>query len=108
MQAKYYDKKHRDVEFTEGELVLLSTKSLKMKGIPRKLKKRFVGPFKIEQKIGQQVYKLLLPETWKVHPVFHISLLKKWNMASLQEDEEPADDDLEVEEPLWSQVSWVD
>ena len=82
-QAKYYDKKHRDVEFTEGELVLLSTRNLKMKGILGKLKKRFVGPFKIEQKIGQQAYKLLLPETWEVHPVFHISLLKKWNTASL-------------------------
>ena len=45
LQAKYYDKKHRNVEFTEGELVLLSTRNLKMKGIPGKLKKRFVGPF---------------------------------------------------------------
>ena len=50
-QAKYYDKKHRDIEFNEGELVLLSTRNLKMKRIPGKLKKRFVGPFKIEHKI---------------------------------------------------------
>ena len=65
LQAKYYDKKHRDIEFNEGELVLLSTRNLKMKGIPGKLKKRFVGPFKIEQRIGQQAYRLSLPETWK-------------------------------------------
>ena len=45
LQAKYYDKKHRDIEFNEGELVLLSTRNLKMKGIPGKLKKRFVGLF---------------------------------------------------------------
>ena len=102
LQAKYYNKKHKDIEFDAGELVLLSTRNLKMKGIPEKLKKRFVGPFKIEERIGQQAYKLSLPENWKIHPVFHISLLKRWNTASLQEDEEvPADDDLELEEPYY-------
>ena len=48
LQAKYCNKKHRDIEFDVGELVLPSTRNLKMKGIPEKLKKRFVGPFKIE------------------------------------------------------------
>ena len=85
LQAKYYNKKHRDFEFNVGELVLLSTRNLRMKGIPEKLKKRFVGPFKVEQRIGQQAYKLSLPENWKIHPVFHISLFKRWNIASLQE-----------------------
>ena len=101
LQAKYYDKKHRSVEFDEGEMVLLSSRNLKMKGIPGKLKKRFVGPFKIEQRIGQQAYKLSLPDSWKIHPVFHVSLLKSWHTASLQEDEEPIDDDLELEEPYY-------
>ena len=73
-----------------------------MKGIPKKLKKRFVGPFKIEQRIEQQAYKLSLPKNWKVHLVFHISLLKKWNTTSLQEEEEvPTDDDLKVKEPYY-------
>ena len=73
-----------------------------MKEILEKSKKRFVGPFKIEQRIGQQAYKLSLPENWKIYPDFHISLLKRWNVASLQEEEEvPADDDLEVEEPYY-------
>ena len=48
VQAKYYNRKHRDIEFNDGELVFLSTRNLKMKGIPEKLKKRFVGPFKVE------------------------------------------------------------
>ena len=34
--------------------------------------------------------------------MFHISLIKRWNAASLQEEEEvPADDDLELEEPYY-------
>ena len=53
LQAKYYNKKHRDIDFNVGELVLLSTWNLRMKRIPEKLKKRFVGPFKVEQQIGQ-------------------------------------------------------
>ena len=82
--------------------MLLSTQSLKIKGIPEKLKKRFVEPFKVEQRIGQQAYKLSLPENWKIQLVFHIYLLKRWNAASLQEEEEiPGDDDLEIEEPYY-------
>ena len=48
LQAKYHDKKHKRIEFNEGEMVLLSTRNLRKKGIPGKLKKRFVGPFRIE------------------------------------------------------------
>ena len=61
-----------------------------------------MGPFKIERRIGQQAYKLSLPENLKIHPVSHISLLKRWNIASPQEEEEvPVDDDIEVEEPYY-------
>ena len=41
LQAKYYDKKHRDVGYEVGDLVLLSTRNLKMKGTLGKLQKRF-------------------------------------------------------------------
>ena len=47
LQQKYYDKKHRGVGYKVGDLVLLSTRNLKMKGTPSKLQKRFVGPFRV-------------------------------------------------------------
>ena len=72
-----------------------------MRGIPEKLKKRFMGPFKIQERIGRQAYRLLLPETWKVHPVFHIPLLKKWNAVDLQEEEEIPVEEPEIEEPYY-------
>lgn len=65
LQARYYNRKHRDVEFIVGQLVLLSTSNLRMKGIPEKLKKRYVGPFKIEERIGRQACKLTLLDAWK-------------------------------------------
>ena len=61
-QQKYYDQKHRDVHYTVGDLVLLSKRNLKMKGTPTKLQRSFVGPFRIIETIGQQAYKLSLPE----------------------------------------------
>ena len=53
LQAKYYDKKHRNVGYKVGDLVLLSTRNLKLKGTPGKLQKRFVGPFWVIETIGE-------------------------------------------------------
>ena len=101
LQQKHYDMKHRDIQFVVGDLVLLSTINLETKGIPDKLNKRFMGAFKIQARIGRQAYRLLLPETWKVHPVFHIALFKKWNAIDLQEEEEYPFEEPEVEEPFY-------
>ena len=74
-----------------------------MKDIPEKLQKRFVGPFEVTEKIGQQAYRLSLPTDWKIQPVFHISLLKDWKIADLQEDQPiPTDDVPDVEEPYYN------
>ena len=57
-QKQYYDQKHRDVQFTVGDSVLLSTQNLRLKGIPHKLQRKFCGPYKIVEKIGTQAYRL--------------------------------------------------
>ena len=75
-QQNYYNKKHKDVQFVVGDTVLLSTQNLRLKGIPHKLQRKFCGPYKILEKIGAQAYRLKLPDAWRIHLVFHVSLLK--------------------------------
>ncbi|WMV45801.1 hypothetical protein MTR67_039186 [Solanum verrucosum] len=54
-----------------------------MKGVMRfgkkgKLSPRYIGPYRIDKRINNVAYELKLPhELAAVHPVFHISMLKK-------------------------------
>ena len=62
-----------------GDLVLLSAENLKVKGVSnKKLAAKFIGPFEVIKRIGKVAYKLDLPESLQIHPVFHVSLLKQY------------------------------
>jgi hypothetical protein len=78
-QKYYYDTTKRHVEFNVGDLVLLSTKDVGLycPGSP-KLLPRFIGPFKVSHRVGDLAYRLELPNTMKIHNVFHVSKLKKY------------------------------
>ncbi|GJQ97800.1 putative reverse transcriptase domain-containing protein [Tanacetum coccineum] len=77
----YANLKHKPVEFQVGDKVML--KVLPWKGVVHfgkrgKLNPRYVGPFKVLEKVGEVAYKLELPEELsRVHNTFHVSNLKK-------------------------------
>jgi hypothetical protein len=71
------NRKRRTATFAVGDMVWLKTDHLQLPSTStRKLAPRWVGPFTILQRIGEVSYKLQLPEHWKMHPTFHVSLLK--------------------------------
>ncbi|GJT89925.1 hypothetical protein Tco_1078770 [Tanacetum coccineum] len=80
-QKSYADLKRKPMEFQVGDNVML--KVLPWKGVVRfgkrgKLNPRYVGPFKVLEKVGSVAYKLELPEELStVHNTFHVSNLKK-------------------------------
>jgi hypothetical protein len=44
-----------------------------------KLSPRFVGPFKITQRVGRLAYRIALPpDLVRTHDVFHVSMLRKY------------------------------
>ena len=67
----------------EGEQVLLKVSP--MKGVMRfgkrgKLSPRYIGPFEVIKRVGEVAYELALPPGLSgVHPVFHVSMLKRYH-----------------------------
>ena len=77
-QAKYYDAKHKRVEFNVGDKVWLLSQNIHTQRPSKKLDWKRLGPFPILERIGTQAYRLELPSSMKIHPVFHISLLDRY------------------------------
>ncbi|GJP39105.1 hypothetical protein CLOM_g23495, partial [Closterium sp. NIES-68] len=72
---RYADLHRRDITMATGQLVLLDTKNLQLP-LPTKLRPRFCGPFKIVKMVTPVTAQLRLPDDWRIHNKFHVSLLR--------------------------------
>jgi hypothetical protein len=74
------DKKRRDWKFEIGDLVMVKLQPCRQHSAALrknyKLSMRYFRPFSILERIGAVAYKLELPHTARIHPVFHVSQLK--------------------------------
>jgi hypothetical protein len=70
------DSRRRDSTWTIGDSVLLSTSHLPLRAGARKLAERWTGPFKVVSQVSAEAWRLELPSSWRIHPVFHSSQLR--------------------------------
>ncbi|GJR40985.1 putative reverse transcriptase domain-containing protein [Tanacetum coccineum] len=80
-QKSYADLKRKPMEFQVRDRVMLKVspwKGVVRFGKRRKLNPRYVGPFKVLEKVGAVAYKLeLWQELGRVYNTIHVSILKK-------------------------------
>ncbi|GKC30489.1 ty3-gypsy retrotransposon protein [Tanacetum coccineum] len=97
----------REVEFNIGDKVLVKLQPYRQLTLARrlsnKLSKRYYGPYKVEARVGKVAYRLTLPSSSKIHPVFHVSILKPF-LGNENEDAIGLPEDFQegspVEQPL--------
>ena len=71
------------IPFKKGDRVWLDTKNVKMPYENRKLMPKREGPFQIKRVLGKLVYELEIPGKWRIHPVFHATLLLPYKENSV-------------------------
>ena len=75
------DKHRSERELQVGDLVYLRLVPYRLQSLAphsyHKLLPKFYGPYEVLDKMGPVAYKLKLPEGCKIHPIFHVSCLKK-------------------------------
>ena len=75
-QQEYADE-HRlpAPSFQVGDKVWLNAKNIRTRRPCRKLDSRCLGPYTVTKQIGTHAYRLCLPDSIRIHNVFHVSLL---------------------------------
>ena len=76
LQKRGHDKGVKPRSYAPGNKIWLNSKYIKTKH-NRKLEAKFFGPFRMLHPVGKQAYKPELLKKWRIHDVFHVSLLEQ-------------------------------
>jgi len=80
---RYYDRNAKQQpDFKVADLVTLNAKNSRTKRPAKKLAPKPYAPFKTLEQRGELAYKLEISDRWKIHPVFHVSLLEPYRTST--------------------------
>ena len=86
LQKQAHDKSVKPKSYAFGDKIWLNSKYIKNKK-NRNLELKFFGPFQVLYPVGKQASKLELSGNWKIHNVFHVSLLEQNTTRKRRVDE---------------------
>lgn len=88
IMKSFTDRHRTERHFQVGDWVLLKLQLYRQSStrgsMPHKLSSRYYGPYLILEKIGTDTYRLQLPPSAKIHDIFHVSQLKKYEGKEVQ------------------------
>ena len=87
LQKRAHNKGVKPRSYALSDKVGLNSNYIKTKH-NRKLEAKFFGPFRVLHPVRKQTYKLKLPKKWRIHDVFHVSLLEQDTTWKERVDEE--------------------
>jgi hypothetical protein len=80
---RYTDPHRKETpEYQVGDLVMLNGRNIHTRRPCRKLDHKNHGPFQIEKVVSPLAVKLTLPRKWKIHDVFHVSLIEPYRTGN--------------------------
>lgn len=88
-QAKYYNIKHKRVEYEVGDKIYLLSQNIRTQHPSKKLDWKHLGPYPILEQIEIQIYRLKFLSFMKIHSVFHVSLLDRFIESDIPEHIQP-------------------
>lgn len=101
-QADSYNRGRRAEEFEAGDLVLVNPHSLEWvesKGEGAKLVQRWIGPFEVNQRIGENTYRLRLGDNYPGLPIFNLEHLKRYQKSPAEFGTRASMDDTRILKP---------
>jgi len=76
------------IPFKKGDKVWLDSRNMKTQ-YNKKMKPKQEGPFIIAEVLGPVTYRLQLPSSWRIHNVFHATLLRPYKENDIYESNFP-------------------
>jgi hypothetical protein len=83
---RYADRKRQDTPvYKVGDLVMLNGRNIQTRRPAKKMDHKNHGPFLVEKIVSPHAIRLALPRNWRIHNVFHVSLLEPYRGSALRE-----------------------